>query len=205
MPKLKEERVEERKREIIAAAWTSFMEKGYEKTTMREIARRLNASTGVLYTHFRSKAEILEAMQGGILKNIERTYAEMSRFESVKEACAKFFSVEFKYPSERIARRNCRAMVGLLAEAMREESVRKLVNVTYRETVEKGARLIKKGVERGEINGEAPPEAVIALFQALEWGIWLQIALLDGLDVKTHTSDIVKVLMSHIWCDEAPK
>ena len=68
MPKLKKEYADSRRKEIVMAAWQSFMEKGYEKTTMREIARRMNATTGVLYTYYKNKSEILLEMQKGIQK-----------------------------------------------------------------------------------------------------------------------------------------
>jgi AcrR family transcriptional regulator len=51
----KEKRVED----IISAAVTVFLEKGYEGASMATIAQRANISKGGLYHHFRSKDEIL--------------------------------------------------------------------------------------------------------------------------------------------------
>ena len=67
MPKLKKEYTDSRRKEILQAAWKSFMEAGYEKTTMREIAKRMDASTGVLYTYYKNKTELLAAMLTGVL------------------------------------------------------------------------------------------------------------------------------------------
>ncbi len=202
MPKLKKAYADSRKKEIVKAAWISFMEKGYEKTTMREIARRMNASTGVLYTYFKSKDEILVELQASVLKRIERIYTEMNKRDSVRETYAGFFSHEFNYPSENKARKDCRAMIGLYAEALRSEGVRELVNSSFRDIEEGGAKLIQKGIKNGEIHAYVDPKAAIGFFQALEWGIWMQIALIDGLDVKTHTENIVKILMGNIWKEE---
>ncbi len=199
MPKLKKEYSDSRKKEIIKAAWESFMEKGYEKTTMREIARRMDATTGVLYTYFGSKEEILVALQTGVLKRIERIYTEMNKGDSVKETYAGFFSHEFNYPSASLAKRNCRAMIGLYAEALRSEGVRKLVNTSFRDIEEGGAKLIRKGIKNGEIHEDVDPGSVIGFFQAVEWGIWMQIALIDDLDVEAYTKNISKILMGNIW------
>lgn len=199
MPKLKKEYADSRRKEIVMAAWESFMEKGYEKTTMREIARRMNASTGVLYTYYKNKSEILLEMQTGIQKNIDRVYTEIEKSDSVRDAYAGFFKYEFKYSSENQARRNCRAMVGLLAEAMSSKDLRKLINTSFRNIEERGAKIIKKGIKNGEIHTHADPKAAIGFFQALEWGLWMQIALIDGLNVKSYMQNIRKILMGNVW------
>lgn len=199
MPKLKKEYAESRRQEIRKAAWESFMEKGYEKTTMREIARRMNASTGILYTYYKNKTQILTEMQERVQSRIQYVLAEMNKKESVKETYAEFFRNEFKWPSDDTARRNCTGMVGLLAEALRSKDIRKLINTSFRDIEEGGAKLIKKGIKLGEIQKNVDPKAVAGLFQAMEWGLWLQIALIDGLDIKTYTKNISKLLMGNIW------
>lgn len=199
MPKLKKECTDSRKQEILKAVWASFMEKGYEKTTMREIADRMNATTGILYTYFKNKEEILEEMQTGIRSRIQQIFSKMSKKESVRETYAGFFTHEFKWPSDNTARKNCRGMVGLLAEALRSKGIRRLMNVSYRDIEEAGSKLIEKGIKNGEINAHINPKAVSGLFQALEWGLWMQIALIDDLDIKAITDNMVKILMGNVW------
>ena len=52
---------EERKQEIIEAALHLFSQKGYEHTTIQDIAKYLNISQGLCYRYFKSKAEIFTA------------------------------------------------------------------------------------------------------------------------------------------------
>ena len=52
---------EERKQEIIEAALHLFSQKGYEHTTIQDIAKYLNISQGLCYRYFKSKAEISTA------------------------------------------------------------------------------------------------------------------------------------------------
>jgi AcrR family transcriptional regulator len=201
MPKLKKEYSESRKKEIIKAAWDIMMEKGYEKTTMREIARRIDATTGVLYTYYKNKSEILLEMQAGILKHIENVYKEMDKRDSVREAYSEFFKYEFKYPSVEQAKKFCRAMVGLLAEALSSEDIRKLINASFNKVVDGGSKIIQKGIKNGEVHTHVDPKAVIGFFYALEWGIWMQIAFLDGLNVDSYIRNIRKILMGNVWRD----
>ncbi len=73
MPKLKKEYADSRKKEILRTASYCFYEIGYEKTTMREIARRMNATTGVLYIYFKKKEEILKELQNIMIERIKRS------------------------------------------------------------------------------------------------------------------------------------
>lgn len=74
------ERSDERRRQIIQAALSSFTELGYAKTTMADIRRRSEASTGSIYHHFKSKEQLAAAVylegirsyQEGILEIVER-------------------------------------------------------------------------------------------------------------------------------------
>lgn len=47
---------------ILTAARALFLERGYARTTMRDIARSLGITQGALYYHYRSKEELLERM-----------------------------------------------------------------------------------------------------------------------------------------------
>ncbi len=51
--------VAKRRRQIVDAAVTLFMEKGFHKTTTREIARAVGFSIGSLYEYVKSKEDIL--------------------------------------------------------------------------------------------------------------------------------------------------
>ena len=96
MPKLKKEYADLRKKEILKAAWKSFMEKGYEKTTIRAIAGRMGASTGIVYNYFKSKDEILKEMQGINTEIIQRYYEELSKKESAREMLVDLFNLSIK-------------------------------------------------------------------------------------------------------------
>lgn len=52
---------EARENEIIETARGMFVEKGYERTTIEEIAEKLEISTGTMYNHFDSKEELFYA------------------------------------------------------------------------------------------------------------------------------------------------
>jgi AcrR family transcriptional regulator len=59
---------------ILDAALTLFAEKGYEATSMREIAEQLGITKAALYYHFESKADIVRTM----LAETERHVSELA-------------------------------------------------------------------------------------------------------------------------------
>ena len=52
---------DERRQEIIETALELFSEKGYEDTTIQDIAERMNVSPGLCYRYFKSKTELFAA------------------------------------------------------------------------------------------------------------------------------------------------
>jgi AcrR family transcriptional regulator len=62
MPKVVPEYKEEAKARIIEAATEMFLENGYKKTKMTEIAKSLGVSKGALYQYFKSKEALLLAV-----------------------------------------------------------------------------------------------------------------------------------------------
>ena len=63
---------------IQAVALQLFVEQGYEKTSMREIAERLGVTKAALYYHFQSKQEILDSVNGLIRERLGRLDAVIS-------------------------------------------------------------------------------------------------------------------------------
>ncbi|MBI9076710.1 MAG: TetR/AcrR family transcriptional regulator [Desulfatibacillum sp.] len=64
--------VAKRRRQIVDAAVTLFMEKGFHKTTTREIARAVGFSIGSLYEYVKSKEDILFLVCDAIHADMEQ-------------------------------------------------------------------------------------------------------------------------------------
>lgn len=69
----KERDKEELRERILIAAKSLFLEKGVEKTSIRNIADRIEYSPGIIYHYFRDKNEIFHALhQGGFIQLMEK-------------------------------------------------------------------------------------------------------------------------------------
>lgn len=56
------ERVEEKERAILAAARAVFVEHGFERARMAEIARRAGIAEGTIYIYYKTKIDLLQAV-----------------------------------------------------------------------------------------------------------------------------------------------
>lgn len=74
-------KADQRRAALIEAAGRRFVEKGYEATTMDEIAAAAGFAKGTLYHYFANKADLLQALREGFEKEI------MIRIRSRVESC----------------------------------------------------------------------------------------------------------------------
>lgn len=68
---------EERRQAIVDAARTVFLRKGYEVTTMGQIAAEAELSKGTLYLYFSSKYELFAVMSSTLLQQVCTSFIEL--------------------------------------------------------------------------------------------------------------------------------
>lgn len=61
MPRLSEERREERRRRILTSAWSCFSRNGFHATSMDDVIAATGMSSSAVYRYFRSKDELIDA------------------------------------------------------------------------------------------------------------------------------------------------
>ncbi|GHH72956.1 TetR family transcriptional regulator [Streptosporangium violaceochromogenes] len=83
MPGLRERKKLRTRRALTAAALRLFMEKGYEQTTVSEIAMAADVSTRTFFSYFASKEEVLFHTSREHIDRALRTVAERRAGESV--------------------------------------------------------------------------------------------------------------------------
>ncbi len=90
--------VERRRRQIVDAAVKLFVEKGFHKTTTRQMARAAGFSIGTLYEYVASKEDVLYLVCDAIHAEMERGMAEAleqatSGWEALRGAIREYFLV----------------------------------------------------------------------------------------------------------------
>lgn len=85
----KEREKEDMKRRILDAAKTLFLERGFEKTSIRNIADLIEYSPGTIYLYFKDKNELLFALHAeafiGLIQALMKTRQEGSAIERLED------------------------------------------------------------------------------------------------------------------------
>lgn len=203
-PKLPQEYSDFRRRQILMAAWECFADKGYSETTVREIARRMKASTGVIYNFFKGKEEILEAIQDWSIENNRQIFGRMGQKESVREAIREFFENNFECGPVEDVKKSSRGNVSLLSEAVKKEKIRAMFNASYDFMEENLSRFFREGEKKKEIVSNVDPTILAGYLIALLMGLQLQMALIDRLGNEAYIQNIKELAFSNLWNPPSP-
>ena len=203
-PKLPQEYSDFRRRQILTAAWDCFADKGYSETTVREIARRMKASTGVIYNFFKGKEEILEAIQDWSIENNTQVFDRMGRKESIREAIGEFFKSNFECDPIGEVKKSSRGNISLLSEAVKKEKIRQMFSSSYDFMEENLSRFFREGKKKKEIISNVDPTVLAGYLIALLMGLQLQMALIDRRGNEAYIQNIKELAFSNLWSPPSP-
>jgi AcrR family transcriptional regulator len=77
MPRVSEEHLERRRKQILDAARACFIRRGVHATSMQDIFAEAGLSAGAVYRYFKSKTEIIEAITGTVIGDLHGFLAEL--------------------------------------------------------------------------------------------------------------------------------
>src|SRR5712692_3347542 len=95
MPRRQADRSKATQRAIIAAARQLFAERGFEATSLEELARHAGVSKGALYHHFPDKSEVLAAAYEDLERELSTRIAAVASgyndpIDALKAGCQTF-------------------------------------------------------------------------------------------------------------------
>jgi AcrR family transcriptional regulator len=176
-----------KREEILDVALELFTKKGYDRTSVREIARLAGLSQAGLLHHFSTKEELfIEVLRRRDVRNRE----EFSSSQDDPNSISRLVS---------IVRRNMtqpglvRLYVTMSAESTDVDSTaRSFFEERYRSLRAEVAKDVRKKQKLGELSAELDPDAVASLLIASADGLQIQWLLeSDGPDMG--------VLMEQLW------
>ena len=145
---------------LLDAAAEVFCERGYEGTTVAEVARRAGLTTGAIYANFKDKAELL-------LQTIERGSAQaVADLEAAREAGMSAADRLLMMGGRMIANRDWvdqRLFVEMFTAARRDPDVDRRVAGTLAAMEHEIARLMERAQAEGDVDSRWDP-AVLARF-----------------------------------------
>ena len=148
-PPLRRRRREARPAEIIAAALSLFVERGFAQTRLDDVAGRAGVSKGTVYLYFATKEELFKAVvRSAILTPIEGGEAVLAGFSGPSTEMLHFLVREWRQLNHGPAGGILKLMV---AEAGNFPAI---TSFYMEEVVLRGRRLVEQIVARGVARGE---------------------------------------------------
>ena len=112
---------EQRREEILDVARECFAEKGFNATTMAEVARRARMSVGNLYNYFHGKAAIIESLAEREVKKLADEVERLRETRPSREAHLRQIALDA------MDIKRARVTLEIFAEAVHNEQLRQIV------------------------------------------------------------------------------
>ena len=192
VPKVSDEHVQARKKQILAAAALRFSRKGFHRTTIQDICEEASLSPGAIYRYFSGKGKIITAMaEGKMLRNL-------AAIKSIKESMSGDMGKTFEELAksffgglEKDGKDSLRLDVELWAEALRDPRVLKFVRNSVDTQVGSLAEMIKAAQEREifskDVNALAVAQALASLYRGM--------ILLKSMDDTVNVGEYVRTVL----------
>lgn len=205
MPKISEERREERRRQIIRAAMTCFGRSGIHTSSMAEVIAESGLSAGAVYLYFRSKDELIAAVAEqflqGILGGID-TLLEADPAPSPAQVADRIFD-RITADDDQAPIRNLPLLMSVWGEGARDPAIHQLTSYWITEL----RRRIHGPLQRYEAaNGlSIPAETLTPALMALVQGYLIQTALGGRIDLDEYRVVVTTLLDSATPDPETPE
>ena len=178
----KKQSKEKRVDDILEAAVEVFVEKGYENTTMSEIAERAGMSKGGLYHHFLGKDMVLLYANQKLMEPIEEMMKAARVYESVVEGLGQYIGDYLKYWTER--KKELIFFSLTMTKAMSRIDIFKLYEKFIEDYISFYEELFTKGIKNGEFREHDAKSSAVALMSALD-GVVIYMVLDKRLDLES--------------------
>jgi len=194
MPAISPERMRDRYETILAAASRAFAEKGYETTSITEIARAADVSDGLIYKYFSNKRDLLEHVLRKFYERlIEDLGTKVARGKGFRE---QLYILISEHLAIFVAQRDlCRLFISevRIAGDYRGSAIQQL-NRRYTSIL---VKMVDDAVASGEIPEAVDPRVVRdMLFGAIEHSAWRHTIAKRPLDVQRMARNITDIFLN---------
>lgn len=161
----------ERRIEILEAALTIFVRKGYSEARMDDIVQEIGLSKGALYHYFQSKRDLFIAL----IEHWMDQYSPIERNGKLRAKPSREIILSIAKFTAKLFQRNPNWFLvepEIWSIANRDEEIRELANQLYGRVLSEFAALIKRGMEYGEFREVDAGMIAMSIMTSLHGMIW---------------------------------
>jgi len=197
MPRVSEEHLAARRRQILAAARVRFAQAGFHATSMQDVVAESGLSMGAVYRYFKSKDELIEAIAGdvvGMLAGELEQFIDVRPLPPLLEVMDDVLGiVESQTGPDGIVR----MAIQVWGEALSNPALQALVGRVYPVIRSAFVRLADRAREDGQLPEASDPEHVGLVLFGLVPGYFLQLILVGGITRADYLAGIEALLVSN--------
>lgn len=185
------------KDKIISTALQLFMEKGFEKTSMQDIADHLGMSKGGIYHHFKSKEEIIDIVRENKANSVEESMTKWLETIDAQSAQEKLTAILEK----NIIDQETQSMNEVFSSQMKSNDfIVSIMKNSIEHSAPVFAKLMKEGLKDGSITTNYPDEAAEVFFLLIN--IWCDPVIFEADNEKLlNRLKFVQEIMKKIGAD----
>jgi TetR/AcrR family transcriptional regulator, transcriptional repressor of aconitase len=202
MPKVTEKYIDNRRQQIIDAAYRCFARKGFHQTTMREIYAEAGLSPGAIYHYFESKDDIIEASfifdHQRSLPVLERAIDDPDPMVAIDQLIDFFYAGLESAAALGANRVNIQGW----GEALINPRLLSPLRASLFDFRDRLSRLVRRGQDAEKIDTDIDPEAAGEIVLSTYLGLYLQKAIIPDLDVERYKAVVMALLHGSFTKDD---
>ncbi|WP_309707496.1 TetR/AcrR family transcriptional regulator [Armatimonas sp.] len=183
------QRTDQRRSEILQAAATCFIRRGFHQTSMKEVCAEAKLSPGLVYHYFESKEQIIQAIAQQAHRATGSLMAELETLPTLRLALARLAERLTHWLAQN---GEARLYIEASVEASRNPSVRATFRAADDAFVTSFRLLLDAATHRGELPRDLDTELLAALIGICLDGIILNTAIQETLPLS---SDVLQQLL----------
>ncbi|MFL6076346.1 MAG: TetR/AcrR family transcriptional regulator [Mycobacteriales bacterium] len=175
MPRVSQQHLDARRRQILAAAWRCFVRDGFHQTSMQDILAEAGVSAGAFYRYFTGKHELIRTIALEAITDLRATLADLKAAEpppSLPEALERITDSVIALQG----RPEDPTLIALQAwaESHRDPELREFFDGVFAGIQVDYATVVARAQASGRYPADADPDAVGRVLFGLAQGFMLQ-------------------------------
>jgi AcrR family transcriptional regulator len=194
MPKVSDAHLAARRRQILDAAARCFVRNGFHQTSMQDVIKEAGLSVGAFYRYFKSKNELITAIAGERIGEVETTLDGLLALDPLPPLPEMIERVLEIVDANADRGDTARIAVQVWGEAVHDAEVGALVAEIYGRIRARAVTMAERARAAGRLPADAETEAVGAALFGLVQGYILQRLLVGDVDRKSYVAGIRSLL-----------
>jgi AcrR family transcriptional regulator len=184
MPRVSQEHLDARRRQIVDAARRCFVRNGFHATSMQDVLAEAGLSAGAVYRYFPSKDDIIAAIADDALAKMSQAAREVLDTDPPPPLPDVVGRIVATMERLDVTQDITTVAVQVWAEALRSPALAERVAGTIKDIRGLLARVVEDYQARGLVAPDVPAETVARLLAGLVPGFAVQRALLGDVDAE---------------------